>query len=69
MKGTSCLIAQLTRKLASARERFEVFRLFGARRLGGALGSTKAAYERQNAKRIYYLSMEFLLGRSLANNI
>jgi starch phosphorylase len=30
---------------------------------------TKSTYERQNAKRIYYLSMEFLIGRSLANNI
>jgi starch phosphorylase len=30
---------------------------------------TKKTYEQQNAKRIYYLSMEFLLGRSLANNI
>ena len=26
-------------------------------------------YERENPKRIYYLSMEFLIGRSLANNI
>ena len=30
---------------------------------------TKTTYEQQNAKRIYYLSLEFLLGRSLANNI
>jgi starch phosphorylase len=30
---------------------------------------TEQAYERENPKRIYYLSMEFLLGRSLANNI
>ena len=30
---------------------------------------TKTTYERENAKRIYYLSMEFLLGRSLANNV
>ena len=27
------------------------------------------AYERENPKRIYYLSMEFLIGRSLANNV
>src|SRR5262249_46887419 len=26
-------------------------------------------YERKNPKRIYYLSMEFLIGRSLANNV
>ncbi|MFZ5448270.1 MAG: glycogen/starch/alpha-glucan phosphorylase [Thermodesulfobacteriota bacterium] len=30
---------------------------------------TKDTYERENPKRIYYLSMEFLIGRSLANNI
>ncbi|MGC2543744.1 MAG: glycogen/starch/alpha-glucan phosphorylase, partial [Candidatus Sulfotelmatobacter sp.] len=30
---------------------------------------TKTTYEQQNAKRIYYLSMEFLLGRSLTNNL
>jgi starch phosphorylase len=30
---------------------------------------TDQAYERQNPKRVYYLSMEFLIGRSLANNI
>jgi glycogen phosphorylase len=30
---------------------------------------TKDTYERENPKRVYYLSMEFLIGRSLANNI
>ena len=30
---------------------------------------TENTYERVNPKRVYYLSMEFLLGRSLANNI
>jgi starch phosphorylase len=30
---------------------------------------TKLAYKRANPKRIYYLSMEFLIGRSLANNV
>lgn len=30
---------------------------------------TEKTYEIQNPKRVYYLSMEFLLGRSLANNI
>jgi starch phosphorylase len=30
---------------------------------------TEKTYERENAKRVYYLSMEFLLGRSLSNNI
>jgi len=56
-------------KVASARERFEAF----ARSVRDILAQrwvlTKSTYEQQNAKRIYYLSMEFLLGRSLANNI
>lgn len=30
---------------------------------------TDQSYDRQNPKRVYYLSMEFLIGRSLANNI
>jgi starch phosphorylase len=30
---------------------------------------TERTYERENPKRVYYLSMEFLLGRSLANNV
>ncbi len=30
---------------------------------------TEQTYERENPKRVYYLSMEFLIGRSLANNV
>ena len=30
---------------------------------------TEQTYARENPKRVYYLSMEFLLGRSLANNV
>ena len=30
---------------------------------------TEKTYAEKNPKRVYYLSMEFLLGRSLANNI
>ena len=30
---------------------------------------TETTYDRENPKRIYYLSMEFLVGRSLTNNI
>lgn len=30
---------------------------------------TEGAYHRRNPKRVYYLSMEFLIGRSLTNNI
>ena len=30
---------------------------------------TESTYQRRNPKRVYYLSMEFLIGRSLTNNI
>ena len=30
---------------------------------------TETTYERENPKRVYYMSMEFLIGRSLSNNI
>jgi starch phosphorylase len=30
---------------------------------------TERTYERENPKRVYYLSMEYLIGRSLANNV
>ncbi|MGE5218992.1 MAG: glycogen/starch/alpha-glucan phosphorylase [Chloroflexota bacterium] len=30
---------------------------------------TEKTYDRENPKRVYYLSMEFLIGRSLANNV
>ncbi|HUK46633.1 MAG TPA: glycogen/starch/alpha-glucan phosphorylase [Terriglobales bacterium] len=56
-------------KVASARERFEAFAHSVRDILAQRWVQTKTAYEQQNAKRIYYLSMEFLLGRSLANNI
>jgi starch phosphorylase len=52
-----------------ARERYEAV----ARSVRDVLSQrwvlTEKTYERQNPKRVYYLSIEFLLGRSLANNI
>src|SRR6202048_5202574 len=56
-------------KVASARERFEAFSHSVRDILAQRWVLTKSTYERENAKRIYYLSMEFLLGRSLANNV
>jgi starch phosphorylase len=56
-------------KAASARERFEAFSHSVRDILAQRWVLTKNTYERENAKRIYYLSLEFLIGRSLANNI
>src|ERR1700747_1080113 len=56
-------------KVASARERFEALSHSVRDILAQRWVQTKNTYEQQNAKRIYYLSMEFLIGRSLANNI
>jgi starch phosphorylase len=54
---------------AGARERYEAV----ARSVRDVLSQrwirTEETYARQNAKRVYYLSMEFLIGRSLANNV
>jgi glycogen phosphorylase len=54
---------------AGARERYEAF----ARSVRDVLSQrwvrTEQIYERENPKRVYYLSMEFLMGRSLTNNI
>jgi starch phosphorylase len=56
-------------KVASARERFEAFSRSVRDILAQRWVLTKKTYEQQNAKRIYYLSLEFLIGRSLTNNI
>jgi glucan phosphorylase len=53
----------------SPRDRFEAF----ARSVRDILSQrwllTEDAYARENPKRVCYLSMEFLIGRSLANNV
>src|SRR5271168_4502412 len=65
------LIFDYVIKLSAAgqRERFEAF----ARSVRDILSQrwvlTEDTYERENPKRVYYLSMEFLIGRSLANNV
>src|SRR5580704_2057937 len=59
----------LDEKAMGPRERFEA----AARSIRDVLSQrwvlTEKTYERENVKRVYYLSMEFLLGRSLSNNI
>src|SRR5499427_7559457 len=55
--------------VASARERFEALSRSVRDIIAQRWVQTKTTYESENAKRIYYLSMEFLIGRSLANNI
>ena len=56
-------------KIADARERFEAF----ARSVRDILSQrwirTENTYAREDPKRVYYLSMEFLIGRSLSNNV
>src|SRR4051794_23940277 len=54
---------------AAPRERFEAL----ARSLRDLLAQrwlkTRDTYDRENPKQVYYLSMEFLIGRSLSNNL
>ncbi len=59
----------VSKKDASQRERFEAV----ARSLRDLLTHrwllTQQTHDRKNPKRVYYVSMEFLIGRSLVNNI
>ena len=54
---------------ATMRDRFEAL----ARSVRDILSQrwllTEKTYQQENCKRLYYLSMEFLIGRSLANNV
>jgi glycogen phosphorylase len=52
-----------------ARERFEAFSRAVRDVLSRRWLKTRDTYNQQNPKRVYYLSMEFLIGRSLANNV
>src|SRR5262249_51087057 len=54
---------------AGARERFEAFACSVRDILSQRWVLTEETYARENAKRVYYLSMEFLICRSLANNV
>jgi len=54
---------------ATARDQFEAFAHAVRDVLSQRWVATEKNYERMNGKRVYYLSMEFLIGRSLANNI
>ena len=67
--GISCSTIVVDPAAVGSRERYEAV----ARSVRDVLSQrwvrTEKTYERENPKRVYYLSMEFLLGRSLANNI
>ena len=54
---------------AAPRDRFEAFARCVRDILSQRWVLTEKTYERENAKRVNYLLMEFLIGRSLANNI
>ncbi|MGE5344959.1 MAG: glycogen/starch/alpha-glucan phosphorylase [Acidithiobacillales bacterium] len=54
---------------AGPRQRFEAFAHAIRDILTQRWVATNETYERENPKRVYYLSMEFLIGRSAANNV
>ncbi len=54
---------------AKGRERFEAAAHSVRDVLSQRWVKTERTYDRENPKRIYYLSMEFLIGRSLTNNV
>jgi glycogen phosphorylase len=52
-----------------ARQQYEAFARSVRDILAQRWCRTEDTYDRENPKRVYYLSLEFLIGRSLANNI
>jgi len=54
---------------ATARDHFEALARSVRDILSQRWLATEKTYEHRNPKRLYYLSMEFLIGRSLANNV
>jgi starch phosphorylase len=59
----------MERTAADSRDRFEAFAHSVRDILSQRWLATESTYDRVNPKRIYYLSMEFLIGRSLGNNV
>jgi starch phosphorylase len=54
---------------ATDRDRFEALARSVRDVLSQRWGLTEKTYAERNVKRVYYLSMEFLIGRSLSNNV
>src|SRR5258706_6472905 len=54
--------------IAHPRERYEALARSVRDILSRRWVRTEQTYERENPKRVYYLSMEYLIGRSLSNN-
>ncbi len=59
----------IDRKAADSRDQYEALAHAVRDTLSQRWVATESAYARLNPKRIYYLSMEFLIGRSLSNNV
>jgi hypothetical protein len=60
---TAATVAPLSRALRA------VFLSASIQAESGSVCYFERVYDRENPKRIYYLSMEFLIGRSLSNNV